>query len=56
LEDVVARRILGNIKCIFVEIFVNIPSIQNIPEMPVFGTYIKLKIFTKAPDVKPKLK
>ncbi len=32
LEDVVVRRISGNIVCISVEIFVNIPSIENIPE------------------------
>ena len=30
LEDVVVRRVIENIECIFVEIFVNIPSIKNI--------------------------
>jgi hypothetical protein len=37
LEDVVVRRISGNIGCISVEIFVNIPSIRNIPERQFSG-------------------
>ena len=32
LKDVVVRRISGNIEGISVEIFVNIPSIKNIPQ------------------------
>jgi hypothetical protein len=37
LGDVVVRRISGNIECIFVEIYVDIPSIKNIPQRQFSG-------------------
>jgi len=37
LGDVLERRISGNIECISVEIYVNIPSIKNILQRQFLG-------------------
>ena len=31
MEDIIVRRILGNAGCMSIDIFVNVPSIKNIP-------------------------
>jgi len=32
LQDVVVRRIAANVRCIFIEIFVNVLLMKNIPQ------------------------
>ncbi len=50
------RKISGNIECISIEIFVNIPLIKNIPPCQFLGTNTKLRICTQIPHMKSKLK